>query len=75
MHKSDHQPEGIPVLGIENIGFMQFINGSKIHITSQKAKELSEYEALPGDILISRSGTVGEVCVVPQGGKLEYQQI
>lgn len=67
LHKSDHQAEGIAVLGIENIGFMQFIPGSKIHITSQKANELSEYDALPGDILISRSGTVGEVCVVPKG--------
>jgi type I restriction enzyme S subunit len=46
---------------------MHFIEGSKIHISKTKAEELAEFDALPGDILISRSGTVGEVCVVPQG--------
>jgi type I restriction enzyme, S subunit len=67
LKKQDHQPTGIPVLGIENIGKMRFIEGSKIHITQDKARELAEFDARPGDVLISRSGTVGEVCVVPDG--------
>jgi type I restriction enzyme S subunit len=67
LKKHEHQSSGIPVLGIENIGYMQFREGSKIHITPEKAKQLLEYQALPGDVLISRSGTVGEVCVVPPG--------
>lgn len=67
LKKQEHQPNGIPVLGIENIASMRFVLGSKIHISLSKAKELSEYSAEPGDILISRSGTVGEVCVVPEG--------
>ena len=67
LKKSEHQECGVPVLGIENIGKMRFIHGSKIHITQAKAVELAEYDARPCDILISRSGTVGEVCVVPAG--------
>jgi type I restriction enzyme S subunit len=67
LKKSEHQEMGIPVLGIENIGEMKFIEGSKIHISQSKADELCEFDARPGDILISRSGTVGEVCVVPNG--------
>jgi type I restriction enzyme, S subunit len=67
LKKSEHQTTGIAVLGIENIGKMKFIEGSKIHISQAKADELAEFDALPGDILVSRSGTVGEVCVVPQG--------
>jgi len=67
LKKHEHQNSGIPVFGIENIGYMYFREGSKIHITPEKAKQLSGYEALPRDILISRSGTVGEVCVVPAG--------
>ncbi|MCW8129984.1 MAG: restriction endonuclease subunit S [Planctomycetota bacterium] len=65
LNKSEHQASGIPVLGIENIDSLQFIPGSKIHITKEKANELSPFDAKAGDILISRSGTVGEVCVVP----------
>jgi type I restriction enzyme, S subunit len=67
LKKEEHQISGIQVFGIENIGEMEFRRGSKIFITEQKAEELIEYEALPGDVLISRSGTVGEVCVVPEG--------
>jgi type I restriction enzyme S subunit len=67
LKKDEHRPEGIPVFGIENIGVMRFVPGSKIYITQEKAEQLSEYDAQPGDVLISRSGTVGEVCVVPSG--------
>jgi type I restriction enzyme S subunit len=67
LKKGEHVNTGIPVLGIENIGRGVFVEGSKIHITPAKAKELSAYDALPGDVIISRSGTVGEVCVVPEG--------
>lgn len=67
LKKHEHQPKGVPVLGIENISSMRFIPGSKIHITEEKAQQLPGYDAQPGDVLISRSGTVGEVCVIPEG--------
>ncbi|MCT7988586.1 restriction endonuclease subunit S [Laspinema olomoucense] len=67
LKKHEHQTEGVPVLGIENISALKFNSRSKIHITSEKAKELSAYSCEHGDVLISRSGTVGEVCVVPEG--------
>jgi len=66
LKKHEHQDGGVPVLGIENINRLKFVPGSKIHITEEKALELSQYDAVPGDILISRSGTVGEACVVPK---------
>ena len=66
LKKHEHRAEGIPVFGIENIEAMHFVPGSKIHVTAEKAKELNEYRVEPRDILISRSGTVGEVCVVPE---------
>jgi type I restriction enzyme, S subunit len=66
LKKHEHQTSGVAVLGIENIQAMHFIRGSKIHINEKKAHQLEGYRALPGDILISRSGTVGEVCVVPE---------
>jgi type I restriction enzyme, S subunit len=65
LKKHEHRPQGIAVFGIENIDRMRFVRGSKIHISEEKAEELADYDAQPGDVLISRSGTVGEVCVVP----------
>ena len=67
LKKHEHRTEGVPVLGIENIESMKFAPGNKIFVTEAKAAELSRYDVQPGDVLISRSGTVGEVCVVPPG--------
>ena len=66
LKKQEHQRHGVPVLGIENIGQGKFIDGNKIFVTLQKAKELKGFILHEGDIIISRSGTVGEICAVPQ---------
>ncbi|MBD5093546.1 MAG: hypothetical protein HDT26_04540 [Subdoligranulum sp.] len=64
--KHDHQTTGVPMLGIENIGAGKFIDGNKIFVTLEKARELKSFALLSGDIIISRSGTVGELCAVPK---------
>lgn len=64
--KSDHKTSGVPMLGIENIGAGQFVDENKIFVTEEKAKELKSFVLKAGDIIISRSGTVGEICAVPQ---------
>ena len=63
--KHEHRKNGIPVLGIENVQPLRFAHGSKIHISEEKAKNLDKYNIIKGDVLITRSGTVGNICVVP----------
>lgn len=63
--KQEHKQEGVPMLGIENIGKGKFVNGNKIFVTKEKAKELKSFMLKSGDVIISRSGTVGEICAVP----------
>ena len=65
LKKHDHKHEGVPMLGIENIGEGKFIDGNKIFVTLEKALELKSFVLKAGDIIISRSGTVGEICSVP----------
>ncbi len=65
LKKSEHKAQGEPVLGIENIGRGVFESGNKIFVTKSKAKELSSFKVESGDLIISRSGTVGEICGVP----------
>ena len=64
--KSDHKATGVPMLGRENIGRGQFVDGNKIYVTAEKAEELKAFSLRAGDIIISRSGTVGEICAVPE---------
>ena len=66
LNKSEHQPDGVPMLGIENIGNGRFLPENKIFVTDAKAEELGAFRVHPGDIVISRSGTVGEICEVPE---------
>ena len=65
LKKSEHQSSGVPVLGIENIGEGSFKMPNKIFVTEEKAKELKGFMVQSEDIIISRSGTVGEICKVP----------
>jgi len=65
--KSEHQSEGLPVWGIESIGLNgKFTGKNKIYISEKKAKDLQSFRVKGGDIIISRSGTVGELCIVPE---------
>ena len=66
LKKSEHQKSGIPVLGIENIGEGVFQMPNKIFISNEKAIELKSFRVKENDIIISRSGTVGEICLLPR---------
>lgn len=66
MGKKDYRTSGIPIVGIENIGDAEFVGDFSKFIELEKFATLAAYEVDTGDILISRSGTVGEICVYPE---------
>jgi type I restriction enzyme, S subunit len=67
LHKADHRATGIPVWGIESINKNGSFNGrNKIYVDADKAQELSSFSVQGGDIIISRSGTIGELCQIPK---------
>ena len=66
LKKHEHQKIGVPVLGIENIGEGVFQMPNKIFVTDEKAIELKNFRVQENDIIISRSGTVGEICLLPK---------
>ena len=64
--KGDFTDEGPEVFGIYSVGADGgFRPGRDKHISPQKYEQLSRFSVLPGDVLISRMGTVGRICVVP----------
>ena len=66
LHKHDHRDSGVPVWGIESIskgGCFTWHN--KIFVDAAKAQEMDSFSVKGGDIIISRSGTVGELCRLP----------
>lgn len=62
---SELTQEGIPVFGIENVGVNKFIYTNNKAITPTKYEQLKSFKVKNGDVLISRTGTVGRTCVTP----------
>ena len=66
---------GIPLLGIENVLDEGFQPRTTKFLTERKAKELGAFDVEPGDVLVTRMGTIGRSCVVPatfSGGRFSY---
>ena len=63
LKKADYEDTGIPVWGIDNVLPNRFVARPSLFISQGKFEELRAFEVKPGDILISRAGTVGRMCV------------
>ena len=58
--------QGVPLFGIETAVRDEFDSNVKKFVTERKALELKAFEARPGDVLVTRMGTIGRACVVPE---------
>jgi type I restriction enzyme, S subunit len=68
-------PSGIPLLGIENVHNCRFSSRYGKFLTPAKAVQLRAFDVRPGDVLVTRMGTIGRACVVPdtvQDARISY---
>lgn len=63
LKKDEYTDAGVPVWGISNVLPNQFIEEGSLFIPRAKFLQLQAYAVEPGDLLISRAGTVGRICV------------
>ena len=65
LKKDEYADSGIPVWNMDNISNDGRMNPKvNLWITREKYQELIGYEAQNGDVVISRAGTVGKMCVL-----------
>ena len=57
---------GIPILAIGNVQWGKLALNKQDFVTEAKANQLADYRLKPGDVLFTRSGTVGRSAVVPK---------
>lgn len=67
LRKSELAPEGIPLLGIDNVDRDEFVPVYRRFVRPGKFEELRRYAVRPGDVMITIMGTVGRSCLVPEG--------
>jgi type I restriction enzyme S subunit len=65
LKKTELVGSGIPVAGIENVLPNKFVKGFRRFITERKFEELSDYEILPDDVLVTTMGTIGRAASAP----------
>ncbi|MBF0155111.1 MAG: restriction endonuclease subunit S [Magnetococcales bacterium] len=63
LKKHEYVSEGVPVWNIDNVGQNRFVPTPKLFIAEEKYEQLKRYSVTDGDILISRAGTVGRMCI------------
>jgi type I restriction enzyme, S subunit len=61
--------EGVPVIAIGNVAWGGFCLDKVAHVTTEKVLKLTRYTLEPGDVLFTRSGTIGRSTVVPEYAK------
>ncbi|MEW4561564.1 restriction endonuclease subunit S [Bremerella sp. JC770] len=62
--KSEFQKSGVPLWGIKQVN-RHFKQKTHEFLTEAKARELEAYTILPGDIVMTRKGTIGNCSVYP----------
>jgi len=69
LKKHEYVDNGIPVWTMYNIKADGFNENKCLFITPEKYDDLASYETKFGDIIISRAGTIGKMCVVTYAKK------
>lgn len=65
LKKQEYTESGIPVWSMDNISLSgDFHDVPALWVSEEKFEELNSYSVLPGDVIISRAGTVGKMGVV-----------
>ncbi len=65
LKKNEYKESGVPVWTMDNIKPNKFIEGENLFISEEKYNDLRGYKTQKGDIIISRAGTVGKMCIIP----------
>ena len=65
LRKSELAPEGVPLLGIDNVQVDRFVPAYRRFVRPDRIASLQRYAVRPGDVLVTIMGTVGRSCLVP----------
>jgi type I restriction enzyme, S subunit len=59
-------PSGVPVIRGGNLSDGRFIGTGFVFLTDEKANDLANANAFPGDIVVTHRGTLGQVGIIPR---------
>ncbi|MBK5223182.1 MAG: restriction endonuclease subunit S [Acidimicrobiia bacterium] len=69
---TDYTGSGVPVIRGGNLSFGRYVGGDFVYVDETKATSLARNQALPGDLVATQRGTLGQVALVPHDGPSTY---
>lgn len=66
MKSSDFSDDGVVVLNVGSVQWGELDLKKADHLPKEKLAEFHRYQVKPGDVMVTRSGTVGRCAVVPE---------
>ena len=67
----DYVDVGVPVIRGQNMG-KKWVGGEFVFVSNEKAEQLSQNKARPGDLVFTQRGTLGQVAIIPAKPFAEY---
>jgi type I restriction enzyme, S subunit len=67
----DYVAAGVPVIRGQNMG-QKWVGSEFVFVSNEKAEQLSQNKARPGDLVFTQRGTLGQVSIVPTKPFAEY---
>ncbi len=64
LNKNEFRPSGVPLWGIKHVN-AEFRLKTDEFLSEAKAQELAAYSLLPGDLVMTRKGTIGNCALYP----------
>lgn len=64
--------QGVPVIRGANLSFDKFVDGEFVFLTNEKADELIGSVCVPGDLIFTHRGTIGQVAIIPKNKFSRY---
>lgn len=69
----DYTEGGVPVIRGTNMrGNGAWVGGEFVYVSEEKAASLARNQAVPGDVVFTQRGTLGQVALVPDGPHNRY---
>jgi type I restriction enzyme, S subunit len=71
--KADNFVEsGVPVIRGKNLNYHRYVDGDYVFLSDEKADQLKSSVCLPGDLVFTHRGTIGQVGLIPEGKYPRY---
>ena len=65
-------PSGVPIIKGSNMNYGKFVDGDFSFLTADKAMKLKSSSCVPGDLVFTHRGTIGQVALIPEKAYPKY---